>query len=159
MNFKESLIAAGVIAVLALGCYGFYKHSVKESARATVATQAYHATQAARVAEQGAQSSVDVLGETYQQRITELENENKNLTAQLAAGTIGLRIAASCDSPAVSGNSKSTSRTVAVAPRLTEDAERNYLTLRNQIAEQRAQIEGWQSYYEAIQKLNSPTAK
>lgn len=159
MNLKESLIAAGIIAALAVGCYGLYRHAVNETARADLAKSALKQSQEARKTEQSAQQSVNTIDHQYQQKLQVLVNENENLRAQLASGTLGLRLEASCDTPAVSGNSKSTGRTVAATPRLTADAQQNYLTLRNQIAEQKAQLEGWQSYYEAIQKLNSPPGK
>lgn len=85
------------------------------------------------------------LDEKHTRALSNAKNEIDDLRLRIAAGDERLRIAATCPAPALSQSSTS-SMDDATTPRLTKDAEQDYLLLRQQIIHSRKMIEGLQDY-------------
>ncbi|QJD58187.1 lysis protein [Pseudomonas sp. gcc21] len=80
----------------------------------------------------------------HTRELHDAQRENDELRAAVVAGTVGLRVNASC--PRVSDTPSTTSLDDGAAPELTADAREAYHTLRAQLTADRAKLTGLQDY-------------
>ncbi|TBM13387.1 lysis protein [Hafnia paralvei] len=82
------------------------------------------------------------------QELANAKSEIERLRADLSNGTKRLRIAASC--PKLRETSSASGEPDATSPRLTSDAQQNYLRLREQLVTSEKQILGLQEYIRKV---------
>ncbi len=81
----------------------------------------------------------------YTKELADAKSENERLRADIASGTKRLQLNATCTSP-VSKTTGSASVTDDASARLTNAAERDYISLRERIGIATSQINGLQAY-------------
>ena len=98
-------------------------------------------------------TAVAALDEKHTKELNDEKAKLETLRGDVAAGRVGLRVNASCPTPAGVGVPQTTSATGvadAAGPRLDDAAERDYFRLRDGIATARQQIAGLQDYIRGV---------
>ena len=98
-------------------------------------------------------AAVAALDQKHTEELNDEKAKLETLRGDVAAGRVGLRVNATCPTPAGAGVPQTTS-TAGVAdaagPRLDDAAERDYFRLRDGIATARQQIAGLQEYIRGV---------
>ncbi|EPR2254958.1 lysis protein [Yersinia enterocolitica] len=141
-------VTAILIAVLVASLFGltYYHYRVQSLNRdvaelATVAKQ-QQATLDQIETQRQAVAAIDI---KYTKELADAKSENERLRADIANGTKRLQLNATCTSP-VSKTTGPASVPDDASARLTNAAERDYLSLRERIGIATTQIAGLQSY-------------
>lgn len=141
-------VTAILIAVLVASLFGltYYHYRVQSLNRdvaelATVAKQ-QQATLDQIETQRQAVAAIDI---KYTKELADAKSENERLRADIANGTKRLQLNATCTSP-VSKTTGSASVTDDASARLTNAAERDYISLRERIGIATSQINGLQAY-------------
>ncbi|HHH0687441.1 TPA: lysis protein [Yersinia enterocolitica] len=141
-------VTAILIAVLVASLFGltYYHYRVQSLNRdvaelATVAKQ-QQATLDQIETQRQAVAAIDI---KYTKELADAKSENERLRADIASGTKRLQLNATCTKP-VSKATGPASVTDDGSARLTESAERDYLSLRERIGIATSQINGLQAY-------------
>ncbi|MFM1041174.1 lysis protein [Yersinia enterocolitica] len=141
-------VTAILIAVLVASLFGltYYHYRVQSLNRdvaelATVAKQ-QQATLDQIETQRQAVAAIDI---KHTKELADAKSENERLRADIANGTKRLQLNATCTKP-VSKTTGSASVTDDASARLTDSAERDYLSLRERIGIATSQINGLQDY-------------
>ncbi|WP_145592709.1 lysis protein [Yersinia bercovieri] len=141
-------VTAILIAVLVASLFGltYYHYRVQSLNRdvaelATVAKQ-QQATLDQIETQRQAVAAIDI---KYTKELADAKSENERLRADIASGTKRLQLNAICTKP-VSKTTGSASVTDDASARLTNAAERDYISLRERIGIATSQINGLQAY-------------
>lgn len=140
--------ALALSAVTAAGWYVTKGHldSVRDDLRDAQAVN--RSLVAARTEEQRLAAITAESAAAYYAQLETLQNENEELRAARAAGTVGLRVHADC--PRVPATAETGDLDTAAGPRLNAGAERHYHALRNQIARVTKQLAACQDWVRAV---------
>lgn len=143
-----SRVTAILIAVLIASLFGltYYHYRVQSLNRdvaelATVAKQ-QQATLDQIETQRQAVAAIDI---KHTKELADAKSENERLSADIANGTKRLQLNATCTKP-VSKTTGSASVTDDASARLTNAAERDYISLRERIGIATSQINGLQAY-------------
>ncbi|HHY1079321.1 TPA: lysis protein [Yersinia enterocolitica] len=143
-----SRVTAILIAVLIASLFGltYYHYRVQSLNRdvaelATVAKQ-QQATLDQIETQRQAVAAIDI---KHTKELADAKSENERLRADIANGTKRLQLNATCTKP-VSKTTGSASVTDDASARLTNAAERDYISLRERIGIATSQINGLQAY-------------
>ncbi|EKN6343685.1 TPA: lysis protein [Yersinia enterocolitica] len=141
-------VTAILIAVLVASLFGltYYHYRVQSLNRdvaelATVAKQ-QQATLDQIETQRQAVAAIDI---KHTKELADAKSENERLSADIANGTKRLQLNATCTKP-VSKTTGSASVTDDASARLTNAAERDYISLRERIGIATSQINGLQAY-------------
>lgn len=141
-------VTAILIAVLVASLFGltYYHYRVQSLNRdvaelATVAKQ-QQATLDQIETQRQAVAAIDI---KYTKELADAKSENERLRADIANGTKRLQLNATCTKP-VSKTTGSASVTDDASARLTNAAERDYISIRERIGIATSQINGLQAY-------------
>ncbi|EPZ0753295.1 lysis protein [Yersinia enterocolitica] len=141
-------VTAILIAVLIASLFGltYYHYRVQSLNRdvaelATVAKQ-QQATLDQIETQRQAVAAIDI---KHTKELADAKSENERLSADIANGTKRLQLNATCTKP-VSKTTGSASVTDDASARLTNAAERDYISLRERIGIATSQINGLQAY-------------
>ncbi len=120
-----------------------------------IANTAQAATADALAKQQAAEKSAAAIDTKYTQDLANAQSEISTLRSAVAAGSVELRLNATCSDDSGSSNAMSKISTTgsvahATGPRLTDAAQRDYLTLRQRINVATAQITGLQNYIKSV---------
>lgn len=97
------------------------------------------------------QKAVSAIDQTYQLQLKAKDDEISSLSDRVKSGSVRLRVKAVCPS-GVPQASTSSGITNATSAELSADARQDYYTLRSQLAQATAQINGLQAYIGEITK-------
>ncbi|MBT0716871.1 lysis protein [Rosenbergiella epipactidis] len=97
------------------------------------------------------QKAVSAIDQAYQLKLKAKDDEISSLSDRVKSGSVRLRVKASCPSGMSQTNTASGS-TNAASAELSADARQDYYTLRSQLAQATAQINGLQAYIREITK-------
>ncbi|WP_241603757.1 lysis protein [Rosenbergiella nectarea] len=97
------------------------------------------------------QKAVSAIDQAYQLQLKAKDDEISYLSDRVKSGSVRLRVKAVCSS-GVSQASTAPGITNATSPELSADARQDYYTLRSQLVQATAQINGLQAYIREITK-------
>lgn len=120
-----------------------------------IANTAQAATADALAKQQAAEKSAAAIDAKYTQDLTNAQSEISTLRSAVAAGSVELRLNATCEGNSSGGNAVSKtgsagSVTNETSPRLNDTAQSNYYTLVERIKIATAQITGLQDYIKSV---------
>ncbi|EOA2991866.1 lysis protein [Yersinia enterocolitica] len=143
-----SRVTAILIAVLIASLFGLtYYHYRVQSLNRDVAELSNVAKQQQATLDQieTQRQAVAAIDIKYTKELADAKSENERLRADIANGTKRLQLNATCPKP-VSKTTGSASVTDDASARLTNAAERDYISLRERIGIATSQINGLQAY-------------
>ncbi|EKN6107293.1 lysis protein [Yersinia enterocolitica] len=141
-------VTAILIAVLVASLFGLtYYHYRVQSLNRDVAELSNVAKQQQATLDQleAQRQAVAAIDIKHTKELADAKSENERLRADIANGTKRLRLNATCTKP-VSKTTGSASVTDDASARLTNAAERDYISLRERIGIATSQINGLQAY-------------
>ncbi|HEN3587731.1 TPA: lysis protein [Yersinia enterocolitica] len=141
-------VTAILIAVLVASLFGLtYYHYRVQSLNRDVAELSNVAKQQQATLDQieTQRQAVAAIDIKHTKELADAKSENERLRADIANGTKRLQLNATCTKP-VSKTTGSTSVTDDASARLTNAAERDYISLRERIGIATSQINGLQAY-------------
>lgn len=97
------------------------------------------------------QKAVSAIDQAYQLQLKAKDDEISSLSDRVKSGSVRLRVKAVCPS-GMPQASASPGITNAASPELSADARQDYYTLRSQLAQATAQINGLQAYIREVTK-------
>ncbi|HEN3598305.1 TPA: lysis protein [Yersinia enterocolitica] len=137
------LIAVLVASLFGLTYYHYRTQSLsRDVAELTTVAKQQQATLDQIETQRQAVAAIDI---KYTKELADAKSENERLRADIASGTKRLQLNATCPKP-VSKTTGPASVPDDASARLTESAERDYLSLRERIGIATTQIAGLQSY-------------
>lgn len=151
-NFRLVLITVLAAVIVALVSFvKFYHHSATEWKEKSQDESALSDSRLKIIAQmQEQQKVVSAIDDAYQLQIKAKDEEIDSLRARVESGAVRLRVKATCPTR-VPKASTTASGLDATSAELDPDARQNYYTLRSQIAQASAQIEGLQDYIRGTQ--------
>lgn len=141
-------LTAVLVAVLIASLFGLtYYHYRVQSLNRDVAELSNVAKQQQATLDQleAQRQAVAAIDIKHTKELADAKSENERLRADIANGTKRLQLNATCTKP-VSKTTGSASVTDDASARLTDSAERDYLSLRERIGIATSQINGLQDY-------------
>ncbi|MFA3778547.1 lysis protein [Yersinia sp. 1652 StPb PI] len=141
-------LTAALVAVLIASLFGLtYYHYRVQSLNRDVAELSNVAKQQQATLDQieTQRQAVAAIDIKHTKELADAKSENERLRADVANGTKRLQLNATCTKP-VSKTTGPASIPDDASPRLTESAERDYLSLRERIGIATSQINGLQAY-------------
>ncbi|ELI8151067.1 lysis protein [Yersinia enterocolitica] len=141
-------VTAILIAVLVASLFGLtYYHYRVQSLNRDVAELSKVAKQQQATLDQieTQRQAVAAIDIKYTKELADAKSENERLRADIASGTKRLQFNATCTKP-VSKTTGPASVTDDASARLTESAQRDYISLRERIGIATSQISGLQAY-------------
>lgn len=97
------------------------------------------------------QKAVSAIDQAYELQLKAKDDEISSLSYRVKSGSVRLRVKADCPS-GVSQTSSASGSPNATSAELSADARQDYYTLRSQLAQATAQINGLQAYIREITK-------
>ncbi|MGM7903162.1 lysis protein [Yersinia enterocolitica] len=141
-------LTAALVAVLIASLFGLtYYHYRVQSLNRDVAELSKVARQQQATLDQieTQRQAVAAIDIKYTKELADAKSENERLRADIANGTKRLQLNATCSKP-VSKTTGPASVPDDASPRLTESAQRDYISLRERIGIATTQINGLQAY-------------